>query len=171
MKKLINLHDLMGEQMRDMLDGEQRLSEFLPHLKEKATHPVLSRIIEDYIMHNDDQILRLKQAFIASYRKEGGEKCDAMKSMVNEAKDLMKRSMRPEVMDAALITALQHIIHYQMAGYGAICNYANTQGYLDTAALLHKNLEEEKRADRELANLAEEVINAKANISKMSQAL
>lgn len=171
MKKLINLHDLMGEQMRDMLDGEKRLTQLLPKMRERATNPVLLRILEDYINSNEDQILRLKQSFIATYRQEKGENCDAMKAMEKEAEDLMKRSMRPEVMDAALITALQHMIHYQIAGYGAICNYANTQGLLETASLLHKNLEEEKRTDRELAKLAEEVVNAKANISKVNPAM
>jgi ferritin-like metal-binding protein YciE len=90
-----------------------------------------------------------------------GEKCEAMEAMLKEAKDLMIRSMDAKVMDAGIITALQHIIHYQIAGYGAICNYANMLSLQPIAQLMHENLEEEKNIDRKLAHLAEEV-NLKA---------
>jgi ferritin-like metal-binding protein YciE len=90
-----------------------------------------------------------------------GEKCEAMEAMRKEAKDLMIRSMDAKVMDAGIITALQHIIHYQIAGYGAICNYANMLSLQPIAQLMHENLEEEKNIDRKLAHLAEEV-NLKA---------
>ena len=73
-------------------------------------------------------------------------------------------SADPEVMDAAIITALQHVNHYKIASYGAICTYANMLGMYPLAAAIHENLEEEKQMDRKLIIIAEEVVNRKAQV-------
>lgn len=163
MKRMINLNDLMNEQLRVMFDAEMQVHEALPKIHVKATDPNLRELLEDMKIRNEDQILYLKQAFNLLFRQKRGEKCDAMRAMLQEAMYIIRRSMHPEVMDAGIVTALQHIIHYQVAGYGAICNYANTLGLYEVASLMHQNLDEKKHADRRLANLAEEAINARAN--------
>ena len=61
--------------------------------------------------------------------------------------------------------ALQHIIHYKIAGYGSATSYANNLGLLDEAAILHTCLNAEKEFDRKLANLAESVINLRAVVA------
>ncbi len=162
MKKITDLNDLMEEQLRDMYDGEKKVVEALPKFYNKATDQGLKVLIEDYQEKCENQIMRLRQAFNLLYTLKRGERCDAIKALLKEGEDLMSRSMDSTVMDAGIITGIQHIIHYQVAGYGAISNYANTLDLPHVAALTHKNLEEKKETDRKLANLAEEVINVKA---------
>lgn len=162
MKRMINLNDLMQEQLRNMYEGETLFAESLAKIKEEATNYKLIKAIATYQENNDDQVLRLKQVFNYLYTQKRGEKCEAVKAMIKEAEDIITRSMAPEIKDASIITALQHIIHYQIAGYGAICNYANLLDLEQVAALMHKNLEEEKRADKLLVQLAEAEINPKA---------
>jgi ferritin-like metal-binding protein YciE len=162
MKKIYDLNDLMAEQLRDMFDSEIQLTKEISKLQSAASNTNLKEIIVDYIENNEEQVFRLKQAFDILYQQKRGEKCEAMEAMLKEAKDLMIRSMDAKVMDAGIITALQHIIHYQIAGYGAISNYANMLSLYDIAALMHQNLEGEKKIDRKLAQLAEEEVNLKA---------
>ena len=162
MKKMIDLNDLMEEQLRNMFDGENRLIEALPKFYKNATDQRLKQLLEDYQEKCENQIMRLRQAFNLLYTQKRGEKCDALKALIKEGEELMSRSMDPMVMDAGIITGIQHIIHYQVAGYGAISNYANVLELPQVAALTHQNLEEQKETDRKLANLAEEAINIKA---------
>jgi ferritin-like metal-binding protein YciE len=162
MKKMVDLNDLMEEQLRDMFDSEKAFSKLLKKVQAKATDEQLKEIVKNYLEENEGQLLRLRRVFDILYKQKRGEKCDAIEAMIREAKDIISRSMDATVMDAGIITALQHIIHYQIAGYGAICNYANTLGHYNVAGLMHQNLEEEKRIDRKLAMLAEGSINIKA---------
>ena len=162
MKPMINLNDLMEEQLREIFDGEKRLVKALNEILEKASHPKLRETIMEYKQSCDDNVLRLKQAFNLLFTQKRGERCIVMCAMLEEAGGLMERSMELTVMDAGIITALQHIMHYKMAGYGAISNYATTVGLYEVAGLVHKNLDEEKKVDKELAALAESAVNMQA---------
>ncbi|MEP1097337.1 MAG: DUF892 family protein [Cyclobacteriaceae bacterium] len=162
MKKLTDLEDLMVEQLRDLYHAEKELDKLLPVLIRYASDSQLEKVIDQYLYDNEGQIMRLRQVFELLYLQKRGEKCEAINAMVKEANDMIKRSADAAVMDAGIITALQHIIHYEIAGYGAICTYAKMLGKDNIAAIIHKNLDEEKKTDRKLANLAEEVINERA---------
>lgn len=162
MKPMVNLNDLMEEQLRALYDGEKRITSALNQTLKKATNPKLKEIIKAYEQINEEQLLRLKQVFNLLFTQKRGEKCVAMDAMVEEVEKIIERSMESAVMDAGIITALQHIIHYKIAGYGAICNYATTLGLYEEARIMHENLETEKWTDRELADLAESAINLMA---------
>ncbi|WP_420577729.1 ferritin-like domain-containing protein [Ekhidna sp.] len=162
MKKIASLKDLMMEQLRDLYHSENELDDLLKKMIESASEPRLRKIFEDYLFENKEQVMRLRQAFEPLFEQKRGEMCDAMLAMTKEARDLINRSADEYVRDAGLITALQHIIHYQIAGYGAVCTYAQMLNFDNVASIIHKNLEVEKHTDRELAMLAEDVINERA---------
>jgi len=162
MKKLTDLEDLMVEQLRDLYHAEKELDKLLPAMIRSTSDSQLEKVIDDYLYDNEGQIMRLRQVFELLYLQKRGETCEAINAMVKEANDMMKRSADAAVMDAGIITALQHIIHYEIAGYGAICTYAKMLDKENIAAIIHKSLEEEKKTDLKLADLAQEVINNRA---------
>jgi ferritin-like metal-binding protein YciE len=65
--------------------------------------------------------------------------------------------------DAALIIASQKIEHYEIATYGSLVQLAKTLGKNDIAELLQASLDEEKRADEMLTQIAENNINYQAS--------
>lgn len=163
MKAIKDLKDLMIEQLRDLYNAEQMLDEFLPYLFEEVDSPQLKEAIDSHLFDNKGQVMRLRQVFDEHLFEEGeGETCGAMKTMIQEARDLVKRCEDPEVRDAGIITALQHMIHYEIAGYGAVCTYAKMLDIPFIGDIVHKNLDEEKRSDRALVMMAEGFINEKA---------
>lgn len=162
MKAINDLKDLMVEQLRDLYHGEKELDILLPKAIVSISDPELEEIVDNYLTQNENQIMRIRQAFELLFIQKRGERCEAILAMIKEAEDLMKRSVEPEVKDAGIITALQHIIHYKMAGYGAVCTYAQMLDFDEVAAIIHKNLDEEKYTDNKLIELAEEVINKRA---------
>lgn len=162
MKAIIDLNDLMVEQLRGLYFAEKQVKNFLTKIYPQTTQSDLGRIVRDYMKDNEDQILKLKRVFNDLYVQKRGETCTAMEALIKESKGLVKRSQDPAVLDAVIITVLQHLIHYKIAGYGAVCTYAKMLGLPTVADLLHPNLEIEKKTDRKLAILAEEVINGRA---------
>ena len=162
MQKIANLNDLMVEQLRSLYHGENDLNELLSTIVKDTHDPLLRQLVNDYLVENESQLLRIRQVFELLFMQKRGETCEAMRAMIKEAQGMIARCTDPEVRDAGLITALQHIIHYEMAGYGAVCTYAKMLERLDIGRLMHINLEVERTADRKLAMLAEGVINGLA---------
>jgi ferritin-like metal-binding protein YciE len=74
----------------------------------------------------------------------------------------MEEDATDDVLDAALIGAAQKVEHYEIATYGTLCTYADLLGLRDAKRLLGQNLEEEKKTDARLTELAEAVINLEA---------
>ncbi|MGB3467643.1 MAG: DUF892 family protein [Cyclobacteriaceae bacterium] len=162
MKEIVDLKDLMVEQLRDLYHGEKALNKLLPKIVENVHESGLKDIINGYLDDNESQVQRLRQVFEILFLQKRGETCEALKAMVKETNSIIKRSNDSKVRDAALITALQHIIHYQIAGYGAVCTYAKMLEFFEAGKILHINLEEEKNTDRKLAMHAEGIINRRA---------
>lgn len=167
MNRLVNLNDLMLEQLRELYDGELKIHTLLNKLQEYASHPRLTTLIQHYIDLNEDQQLRIRQVFEMLFTQKRGERAEPIQSMIRKLEELVIRSEDLEIMDAVLIVNLQHIIHYKIAGYGAICTYLKHLGMLEAAEILHQNLEVEKNSDRQFAMIADSFIDREA-IAPMS---
>lgn len=63
----------------------------------------------------------------------------------------------PDVLDAGLITAAQHVEHYEIAGYGTVRTYAKLLGENEAMALLQKTLDEEEQTDQKLTQLSNNI--------------
>ena len=86
-----------------------------------------------------------------------GKHCGGMEGLIKEGAGLIKEKPEPEVLDAGLITAAQHVEHYEMAGYGTVRTWARVLRYKDQADLLQKTLNEEGATDKGLTKLAKKI--------------
>ncbi|HKK44043.1 MAG TPA: DUF892 family protein [Balneolaceae bacterium] len=164
---IFDLYDLMLEQLRDLFDGEAQQKKFLKKLLDDAESYELSEFLAYHLRETEHQIRRIEEVFSILNEEPSGERCDGIKGLIREAQKLADRCMNNEVRDAALITAIQHINHYEMAGYGTAIAYAKTMERHEIAELLLDTLREEKRADMGLSNLAEGTVNVSAKWSSL----
>ena len=58
---------------------------------------------------------RLEQIFKNLDESPKGKKCKGMEGLLAEGKELMEEDAEPDVMDAGLICAAQHVEHYKIA--------------------------------------------------------
>ncbi|MFD2244953.1 ferritin-like domain-containing protein [Pontibacter ruber] len=160
--KLNNLNDLFIMELKDLYNAENQIMKALPKMMEKCSSDMLRTAFENHMRETETQIDRLEQIFKMLGEKPTGEKCEAMEGIIREAQEMMKEKAEPHVMDAALIASAQRVEHYEIAGYGTVCAYAKQLGMTDAARLLHMTLEEEKKTDIKLTDLAERTINVQA---------
>jgi ferritin-like metal-binding protein YciE len=85
-----------------------------------------------------------------------------MEGLIKEGKELIQERPDKDVLDAGLISAAQHVEHYEMAGYGTCRTWARLLGYEGQAQLLQTTLDEEQQTDLDLTTLAESSINLEA---------
>jgi ferritin-like metal-binding protein YciE len=156
------LDDLLIEQIEDLYDAEQRLTDALPKMAEAATNPTLAGAFRAHLVETKQHVTRLENVFQLLGKEPSRETCDAMKGLISEGEDMIGAKGSDAVRDAALIAAAQRVEHYEMAGYGSARTFASQLGRNDVANILQQTLDEEKAADKTLSQIAESAVNARA---------
>lgn len=162
MKADKNLQDLYLHELQDLYDAEKQIVGALPKMAEAAFSDELREAFEEHLEVTKQQVARLEQIFKGMNQPVKGKKCGGMQGLLSEGNELIAEMDASPVRDAGLITAAQKVEHYEMAGYGSARTFAELLGFEDAAQLLQQTLDEEKDADEQLTELAENVVNEEA---------
>ncbi len=160
--KLNTLRDLYVEQLRDLYSAETQLVEALPKMAEKAAHPKLKQAMESHLDETRQHVERLERIFESLDEKPEGETCQAMKGLIKEGQEMLKKRGDDDVRDAGIIAAAQRVEHYEISGYGTVATYAEMLGRTEDHDILGQTLSEEKSTDQKLNRLAKQVVNVDA---------
>lgn len=153
------LHELFLDELRDLLDAENRLMKALPMMAMAANSPELVDAFQAHLEETKRHAVRLEEVFHALGEIAERKRCKAMKGLLAEAEDLMNEQEDNPALDAALIAAAQKVEHYEIASYGTVCEWAGQLAFAEAAKLLHETLEEEKTADAKLTGIARGLAN------------
>jgi ferritin-like metal-binding protein YciE len=156
------MRDLLIDELRDIYHAEKQLTRALPKLARAASNEQLKQAFTQHLEETRGQIERLEQVFELLDTRTRGKPCHAMEGLIEEAKEIMEMGLEPELLDVALIAAAQKVEHYEIAGYGTLVALAQTSGFNEAAQLLQETLDEEKKTDQLLNELAISDVNKKA---------
>jgi ferritin-like metal-binding protein YciE len=154
-----SLRDIYVEELKDLYSAENQILKALPRMIKVATHPQLKKAFTKHEKQTRQHVKRLERICKELGEKPTGKKCVGMEGLLQEGKDLIKEKPEPEVLDAGLISAAQHVEHYEMAGYGTCRTWARLLGYESQAQLLQTTLDEEQQTDLDLTGIAESSVN------------
>lgn len=163
--KLDALRKVYVEQLKDMYSAETQLLEAIPKMAEAATSEKLTQAFHDHLKETQGQIARLETIFDSLEYEPGGHRCKAMAGLIEEGEEIIKSDGEPEARDAALICAAQKVEHYEIATYGSLRAYARVLGEDNAEKLLTDTLDEERKADSLMTDLAENTINKLAMLA------
>ncbi|HWY67796.1 MAG TPA: ferritin-like domain-containing protein [Terriglobales bacterium] len=155
--KMESLRELFVEELKDLYSAENQILKALPKMVKAASSKELKEGFEEHLEQTKGHVERLEQIFEDLDESPKGKKCKGMEGLLEEGKEWMEEDAGPEVMDAGLIAAAQHVEHYEMAGYGCVRTYAELLGNKRAAQILQKTLDEEKQTDSKLTNLASKI--------------
>jgi ferritin-like metal-binding protein YciE len=166
--KIETMEDLFLEQVEDLYDAEKRLVKALPKMADAATSLSLRQAFESHLIETEGHVSRLENIFRALGQDPKAQTCDAMKGLISEGEDMVSDTEPSALRDAGLIASANRVEHYEMAAYGSARTFAQTLGLAEAASLLEQTLQEEKKADQKLTQLAENMINDEALRSPVS---
>jgi ferritin-like metal-binding protein YciE len=106
--------------------------------------------------------VRLEKVFAAIDKKPMGKTCDAIVGITDEGAEVMTEYKGSPALDAGLLAAAQAVEHYEISRYGTLKTWANELGLKDAISLLDATLQEEKKTDAALTEIAETVVNQEA---------
>src|SRR5882757_4495320 len=156
------LRDLYQDELSDLLSVERKMVNALPVMMaavaSEALREALSTHRERSRIHAERLELILKRGGMA----QPTDTRSGIDDLVRMAKIRIRDSADRAVRDAALIAAVQHMEHYEMAGYGVARTYARLLDDGEAADLLQHTLDEEVGADKDLTRIAEADISREA---------
>ena len=157
------MEDLFIETLKDIYYAEKHILKALPGMVKKAGSRKLKEALETHSKETEGQVDRLDQVFkLFDVAPRGNKKCEAIEGILAEAKEHMEDIEDAEVLDAGMIGSVQSVEHYEITRYGTLIAWAKQLGRDDAIRLLEANLEQEKKADRLLTEIAESAVNEKA---------
>lgn len=156
------LKDLYVTELKDLYSAEKQIVKALPKMIKATKHPELKAAFKTHLQQTEQHIKRLEKVCDELGVSPRGKKCVGMEGLLEEGSELIGEDPDEDVLDAGLISAAQHVEHYEMAGYGTVRTYARQLGYESQAQLLQQTLDEEGETDHLLTDLAEARINIEA---------
>ena len=164
--ELNTLKDLYIEELKDLYSAEKQIVKALPKMIKATSHPELKAAFKTHLRQTGEHAKRLELICRDLGVSPRGKKCVGMEGLIEEGSELIKEKPDADVLDAGLISAAQHVEHYEMAGYGTARTFARQLGHDEVAELLEQTLEEERATDEKLTELAESAVNAEAGAAK-----
>jgi ferritin-like metal-binding protein YciE len=157
------LEKFFTDSLKDIYWAEKHLTKALPKMQEAATTEELKSAIEVHIAETEEQITRLERVFELMGKKAQAKKCDAMEGLIKEGESIVEETEKGSMTrDAGIIMAAQKVEHYEIATYGGLVQLAKTMGMDEAASILAVTLEEEKKTDEGLTEIAMNSINWEA---------
>jgi ferritin-like metal-binding protein YciE len=156
------MEDMFYALMQDVYYAEKQLTKALPKMAKEADDQELKKAFTDHLEETEGHIERLEKAFGMIDKTARAKKCDAILGIIEEGKEVMEKANDKEILDAGLIASGQAAEHYEIARYGTLCAWAKLIGKPQIANLLHETLEEEKKADALLSEIAKNSVNQHA---------
>ena len=132
-------------------------------MQKAATTEEIKSAIEEHLPQTKEQVTRLEEVFSHLGKKPQAKKCDAMEGLIKEGESIIEETEKGSMTrDVGIIMAAQKVEHYEIATYGGLVQLAKTMGLDEVAGILTETLEEEKRTDQGLTDIAENNINWQA---------
>jgi Mn-containing catalase len=163
------IHDLLLDELRDILHAEKQLTKALPKMAETARFDRLRELFEQHLVETEEQVERLNECFTLLGETARAKPCKGMAGLVEEGQEVMKKSETKDdaMADLALIGAAQRVEHYEMSAYTTAKNLAQQLRHSALVALLSKSLAEEENADQLLNQVARSLMS----VAKMPAAI
>lgn len=148
------LQDLFLNELSDIYDAELRIVRALPKMAKAATCEQLQAAIKTHLKETEGHVAKVEQVFECFGKKPRGKTCRATVGLLEEAGEVAEEFEDSPAINAALISSLQKVEHYEMATYGCLHEWADVLGNDEASALLEEILAEEKAANESLTELA-----------------
>jgi ferritin-like metal-binding protein YciE len=159
---LKSMDDLFLHLVKDIYYAEKQILKALPKMAKNTENDELKQAFQTHAEETKVQVERLEQVFEMLDKAPRGEKCPAILGLIEEGQEVMEEGEEPSVVDAGLLSGAQAVEHYEIARYGTLVAWARQLGLNDAVPLLEQTLEEEKKTDKLLSQIALRTVNQQA---------
>lgn len=156
------LDELFHDTLKDIYFAEKKILATLPKMEKAAQSGDLKKAFAKHRTETEGHVERLEEVFGIIDKKPQGKTCDAIVGITDEGAEIMKEYKGSPALDAGLLAAAQAVEHYEISRYGTLRTWAKELGLPNAVRLLDQTLEEEKKTDQTLTEIAQDAVNQEA---------
>jgi len=143
------LEKTVRERIKRSFSAENQLVKALPKMVKAVSSDELRTGFEKHLEQTKGHVRRLEEIFQSLDESPKGKKCVGMEGLVKEGSEVMAEDFDDAVLDAGLIGAARRVEHYEMAAYGAVCEFAKVLGQSRQRFAARKDSSERKANGRQ----------------------
>jgi ferritin-like metal-binding protein YciE len=152
------LDQLFHDTLKDIYFAEKKILATLPKMMKAAQNEDLKAAFEKHREETQGHVERLEEVFAAIDKKPQGKTCQAIVGITDEGAEIMEDYKGSPALDAGLLAAAQAVEHYEISRYGTLKTWARELGLDNAVRLLDQTLQEEKKTDATLTEIAETAV-------------
>ncbi|MGI4755334.1 MAG: ferritin-like domain-containing protein [Janthinobacterium lividum] len=149
-----DLRSLYTGQLQYLHSTETQIVKGLESMIEHAQDSQLKQAFQTHQQESETQAQRLAQILTELEGDDDDKKDPIITALIGSGVNIVRESSEGPVRDAGLIATAQKIEHYEIASYGSAIAWANVLGLSQHASILEQSLQEEKKTDALLTQLA-----------------
>lgn len=157
------LSDAFYETLKDVYFAERQILKALKKSARAAQAPELKKAFETHATETATHVERLTEVFGLIGKTARSKTCEATQGILAEMEEDLEEFGETEAADAVLIASAQAIEHYEIARYGTLKAWAADLELAEAEKLLGETLDEERRTDALLSEIAERDSNLKSH--------
>ena len=160
--RIKTFEELYVAELQELASVENQLGELLLEMAEAASSPALKDV---FAKHREQALVHQEwvERLFSRLRAKAEHTDQAMQALAHETRKMAEIVEGNELRDAALIASAQKLEHYEIAAYGTAAALAGQLNLRDDQKALHQTLEEKKKADAALTQLAKSEVNPGAS--------
>lgn len=148
---LTNLTDALVFLLKGMYDAELKLQKAIPPCSKGITSDTIKQVVDNYYESAGNKILKLERVFNYLMDEPQGRTHEVMDRMIADTHHVLRYAANDRMRDVILLTCIQNINHYKIAGYRNALLFSVELGLDNATDLLTDILEWETQASREFA--------------------
>ncbi len=163
MGKRMGLEDFFLDGLEDVYDAEKKFMKCFAALGIAAGHDILKEVLV-LNMQTTEKHLGHLMAILARFNRDGTNgKCEIVGCLTEKASEMIKNmETGTPLRDVAVVCLVQIIQHYKISSYGNLMSLADELCHHKVRLLIQECLQDEKRTDLQLTEIARNFINPAA---------
>jgi ferritin-like metal-binding protein YciE len=151
--------DLLATELKQIYSAERQLSRALPKLKKQVASPGLQQMLDARREQGAALLEQLDDIFDEMEATKARPKNVAAEGLLEDVNQHVEEIDDEKLLDPVLLASIQKIEHYCIAAWGTAASLGRMLGEQAVVKTMEKVLEEGKRFDKEMTELAEREVN------------
>jgi ferritin-like metal-binding protein YciE len=153
-----NAQELFVHELGEVYDAEHRFIVGQQEMAEHATDESLKEAIQEHLEQTEKHAANVERVFTELGREARRETNEAARGLVSEAQEGIQQAQSEALRDAAVVSAVIKVEHFEMGSYRSLLTAANLMGQTEIERLLRENMQEEEETARIAEQSAEELL-------------
>ena len=151
--------ELFVHELGEVYDAEHRFIEGQQEMAENAIDQDLKGAIQKHLAQTREHAVNVERVFSELGQEAHRETNEVAKGLVSEAQEGIQEAQGDALRDAAIVSAVIKVEHFEMGSYRSLVTAAKLMGQTEIERLLRENMQQEEETARIAEQSAEELLS------------